>query len=152
MSEPVVTGGSVKLGLIALILIILYLVGAKGCASMQDWGWFGPTKGEQVVQLKGEVKQLVEEKKQTEVVAGIKEEVAKVDDEVVVKQAVKQATIIKSTTQVIAKQDKIIKEVEKAPDIQPEVKSKLVAAAIIDALWEDYCQGDAGCLDPPKPI
>lgn len=169
MSNGLFKASDVRLFGLVIVLVLGVLIGGNLYKKWEDWSIFGPSKDQVIDGQKKEIDKLIDEKKTEEdkkdVDAQAEEERKKIEQETEAKkekekeesEARKKDFKEKIDGIVLTKaiktppKKKITLEKAKSSTVSEKTlsKSDQVSEAVIDFLWDDYCQGKTNCGEQP---
>lgn len=130
---------------IVMAFILGVLIVGNLYSKLDSWSIFGPSKDKVIETQKEEIDTLKDVVETNTDFIDIKKDVSVKKDEVITETVAKIGEVKKKSEATKDKQAKKVEEIKKDPVLTAQEKSEEISRAIIQSLWEDFCQDQQNC-------
>lgn len=130
---------------IVVAFILGVLIVGNLYSKLDSWSIFGPSKDKVIETQKEEIDTLKDVVETNTDFIDIKKDVSVKKDEVITETVAKIGEVKKKSEATKDKQAKKVEEIKKDPVLTAQEKSEEISRAIIQSLWEDFCQDQQNC-------
>ena len=130
---------------IVMAFILGVLIVGNLYSKLDSWSIFGPSKDKVIETQKEEIDTLKDVVETNTDFIDIKKDVSVKKDEVITETVAKIDEVKKKSEATKGKQAKKVEEIKKDPVLSAQEKSEEISRAIIQSLWEDFCQDQQNC-------
>ena len=138
-----------KLTVRDFFIVMAFILGALVVGNLyskwDSWSIFGPSKDKVIETQKEEITTLKDVVETNTDFIDIKKDVSVKKDEVITETVAKIGEVKKKSEATKDKQAKKVEEIKKDPVLTAQEKSEEISRAIIQSLWEDFCQDQQNC-------